>query len=84
VFDAEYAEIRVASGAMANLYAFMATCKLGDRIIVPPAAIGGHVTHHEAGAAGLFGLEIHAAPVDAAAYTVDVDGLRSRWRKAHT
>jgi glycine/serine hydroxymethyltransferase len=57
VFDASYAEIRVASGAMANLYAFMATCKPGDTIIAPPAAIGGHVTHHDAGCAGLYGLQ---------------------------
>ena len=76
IFQAKYAEIRVASGAMANLYAFMATCKPGDRIIVPPASIGGHVTHHMAGAAGLYGLEIHEAPVDAANFTVDPDGLR--------
>ncbi len=76
IFQAKYAEIRVASGAMANLYAFMATCKPGDRIIVPPASIGGHVTHHTAGAAGLYGLEIHEAPVDAANFTIDLDGLR--------
>lgn len=75
VFDAAYAEIRVASGAIANLYAFMATCKPGDAIIVPPATIGGHVTHHEAGVAGLYGLTIHRAPVDADGYTVDLDGL---------
>jgi glycine hydroxymethyltransferase len=78
IFQAKYAEIRVASGAMANLYAFMATCKPGDRIIVPPASIGGHVTHHMAGAAGLYGLDIHEAPVDAANFTVDLDGLRTR------
>ena len=76
IFQARYAEIRVASGALANLYAFMATCKPGDRIIVPPASIGGHVTHHLAGAAGLYGLEIHEAPVDAANFTVDLAGLR--------
>ena len=40
IFQARYAEIRLASGAMANLYAFMATCKPGDVIIVPPASIG--------------------------------------------
>jgi glycine hydroxymethyltransferase len=62
---------------MANLYAFMATCKPGDKIIVPPASIGGHVTHHMAGAAGLYGLEIHDAPVAAASFTVDLDGLRN-------
>ena len=76
MFQAKYAEIRVASGAMANLYAFMATCKPGDRIIVPPASIGGHVTHQMAGAAGLYGLDIHEAPVDAANFTIDLDGLR--------
>jgi len=76
VFNAKYAEIRVASGALSNLYSFMATCKPGDGIIVPVPAIGGHVTHHEAGAAGLYGLNIHPAPVDAARYTVDLDALR--------
>lgn len=81
MFRARFAEIRVASGAMANLYAFMATAKPGDRIIVPPGSIGGHVTHHAPGAAGLYGLEIHAAPVDAAGYTVDLDALRDQARR---
>jgi len=77
VFDAQFAEIRVASGAMANLYGFMATCKPGDTIIAPPATIGGHVTHHTAGCAGLFGLRIVEAPVHADGYTVDLDALRA-------
>ena len=76
VFGSAYAEIRVGSGAMANLYAFMSTCQPGDSIIVAPASIGGHVTHQQAGAAGLYGLDIHEAPVDASGYCVDVDGLR--------
>ena len=75
VFDASYAEVRVPSGAMANLYAFMATTSPGDAIIVPPANIAGHVTHHAPGAAGLYGLDVHEAPVDAERYTVDVEGL---------
>ena len=75
VFGATFAEIRVAAGAMANLYMFMAAARPGDTIIVPPAAVGGHVTHHQAGAAGLYGLDIREAPVDADGYTVDVKGL---------
>src|SRR3954453_3154750 len=75
VFDCRYAEIRVGSGALANLYAFMATCRPGDAIIVPPASIGGHITHRGPGAAGLYGLEIHEYPIDAAQFTVDVEGL---------
>jgi len=80
-FDAKYAEIRVASGALSNLYAFMATCKPGDSIIVPPASIGGHVTHHHAGAAGLYGLDIHQAPVNADGYTIDVAALQTLAQK---
>lgn len=75
VFTAEFAEVRVLSGAMANLYAFMATCRPGDAIIVPPATIGGHVTHNAAGCAGLYGLEVHEAPVDSEHYTVDPAGV---------
>lgn len=80
VFGATYAEIRVPSGAIANLYAFMVAAKAGDCIIAPPPAIGGHVTHHGAGAAGLYGIVTHAAPVDASGYTVDVAALREQAR----
>src|SRR3546814_10158269 len=76
VFGAEHVEIRVPSGSIANLYVFMATAKPGDTIIAPPAAIGGHVTHHRAGSAGLYGLLTHSAPVAPKTYTVDVDALR--------
>jgi glycine hydroxymethyltransferase len=75
VFDSSYAEIRVGSGALANAYGFLASCAPGDSIIVPPAAIGGHATHHRQGVAGLLGLDIHEMPIDAARYTVDLDGL---------
>lgn len=80
MFGARYAEIRVASGSMANLYAFMLAARPGERIIVPPPQVGGHVTHHMAGCAGLYGLEVHSAPVDAEGYTVDVDALRAQAR----
>jgi len=81
VFNAKYVEIRVPSGALANLYVFMAVAKPGDTIIAPPPAIGGHVTHHAAGAAGLYGLVTHPAPVDADRYTVDVKALREDARR---
>ena len=81
IFDARFAEIRVSSGAMANLYGFMALTAPGDKIIVPPAEIGGHITHHNPGCAGLYGLEIVYGPVDAAAYTYDLDQLRDQARR---
>ncbi len=76
VFGATHAEVRVASGALANLYGFMALAKPGDAIIAPPPSIGGHVTHHAEGCAGLYGLVTHAAPVDADGFTVDLPALR--------
>jgi len=77
IFNAAYAEIRVPSGAMANMYGFMATCDPGDSIIVPPGTVGGHVTHHTAGCAGLYHLDIHEAPVNGDAYTIDIDALQA-------
>jgi glycine hydroxymethyltransferase len=76
VFRSRYAEFRVASGSIANLYAFMALCEPGDTIVAPPASIGGHVTHHGAGSAGMFRLKTVAAPINPQRYTVDIDALR--------
>lgn len=76
VFGARFAEIRVPSGSIANLFVFLATCDAGDAIIVPPQSIGGHITHHQPGAAGLVGLKIYPAPVDPENYTVDISGLK--------
>lgn len=81
VFEARHAEIRVPSGAIANLYGFMATCQPGDTIIVPPASIGGHVTHHMAGCAGLFGLNIVHAPIQPDGYTLDIGQLEDIAKK---
>ncbi|PCH73949.1 MAG: serine hydroxymethyltransferase [Rhodobacteraceae bacterium] len=83
VFNARFAEIRVGSGALANLYGFMALTKPGDAIIAPPATIGGHVTHQGDGCAGLYGLKTHLAPVNADGYTLDLDGLRDLARRTN-
>ena len=77
IFGARHAEVRVGSGALANLYGFMALARPGDAIIAPPASIGGHVTHHKPGCAGLYGLTSHPAPVDVDGYTVDIPALRA-------
>ncbi len=76
VFGSTYAEFRVPSGAIANLYAFMATTEPHDTIIAPPASIGGHVTHHKGGSAGLYRLNTISAPVNQTGYTIDIDALR--------
>ncbi|MBT4932774.1 MAG: aminotransferase class I/II-fold pyridoxal phosphate-dependent enzyme [Rhodospirillaceae bacterium] len=81
LFEAPFAEIRVPSGAIANLYTFMATCKAGDAIMAFPGEMGGHVTHHSAGCAGLYGLDIHPVPYDAARMTIDLERLAKEARR---
>ena len=76
VFNARFVEHRVASGSIANLYAYMATTKPGDTILAFSDAAAGHVTHHKAGAAGLYGLTTIDAAFDADQMDVDIPGLR--------
>ncbi|HEY6411171.1 MAG TPA: aminotransferase class I/II-fold pyridoxal phosphate-dependent enzyme, partial [Ktedonobacteraceae bacterium] len=75
IFHCRYVEFRVASGSLANLYAYMACTKPGDRIMALPASAGGHVTHNTEGAAGLCGLEVHPIPFDAASMEVNLAEL---------
>lgn len=81
LFAAPFAEIRVGSGALANLYSFMATARPGDSIMAFTGDMGGHVTHHQAGAAGLYGLTTHPVPFDRARMNVDLDRLRSEAKR---
>ncbi|MEZ5215063.1 MAG: aminotransferase class I/II-fold pyridoxal phosphate-dependent enzyme [Ilumatobacteraceae bacterium] len=74
-FRCRYAETRVPSGSLANLYAYLATCRPGDRVISFGDAAAGHPTHHANGAAGLLGLEIAEMPFDTERMDVDLDGL---------
>ncbi len=76
LFNARFVEHRVGSGSLANLYAYMATCKPGDAIMAFSDAAAGHPTHHEIGAAGLYGLKVHDVPFDVARMDIDADGLR--------
>ena len=75
LFQAKYVEYRVPSGSIANLYAYMATTKPGDKIMSFSDAAAGHVTHHAEGAAGLYGLEIHEVPFVFAQMDVDPEAL---------
>jgi glycine hydroxymethyltransferase len=81
VFRCDFAEHRVASGSIANLYAYMATCEPGDTVVAFPAAFAGHVTHHAAGAAGLYRLRVLEMPMEAAAMSIDLDALRALARR---
>jgi glycine hydroxymethyltransferase len=72
LFDAPFAESRVPSGSIANLYAYLASTRPGDRVMAFSDAAAGHATHHAAGAAGLAHLEVHEIPFDADRMDVDL------------
>jgi len=55
----------------------MATSQAGDTIITPPPTIAGHVTHHNDGAAGLYGVDIQYAPINPMTYSVDLAALKT-------
>lgn len=78
IFKCEYVEFRVGSGSLANLYAYMACTKPGDRILALPDEAAGHVTHHPPGAAGLYGLEVHDVPFDGSKMAVDLEELEQQ------
>ncbi|MFN8482719.1 MAG: aminotransferase class I/II-fold pyridoxal phosphate-dependent enzyme [Anaerolineae bacterium] len=80
LFDAPYAEYRVPSGTISNLYVYMATTKPGDKIMAFSDAAAGHVSHHVAGAAGLYGLDIHEAPFDVARMDIDAAAFVAKAR----
>ena len=49
---AEFAEVRPTSATLANLAVYAAVAQPGDTIAVLPGWAGGHLSHHEIGAAG--------------------------------
>jgi len=75
VFDAGFAEVRVMSGAAANLTTFMAACRPGDTVIAAPDTTSGYLTPSAAGAAGLYGVQTVPAPIDPARAMIDIDAL---------
>lgn len=83
IFKCQFAEFRVGSGSLANLYTYMATTNPGDVVMAFSEAAAGHVTHHQAGAAGLYKLDIHEVPYNAAQMTVDLIALREQVQTLH-
>jgi glycine hydroxymethyltransferase len=75
VMGAEFAEVRPTSATLANLAVYTALARPGDTIAVLPDWAGGHLSHHEAGAAGVRGLRVAPLPYDAERLDVDVQAL---------
>ncbi len=72
---ARFAELRPTSATLANLAVYTALARPGDTIAVLPDWAGGHLSHHEVGAAGVRGLRVAPLPYDTDALDVDLAAL---------
>jgi len=64
------------SGAVANLVAYKALAKYGDRISGLSIPAGGHISHTRVSAAGFMGLQEVSYPFDNREMNIDVDATR--------
>src|SRR5260221_12623288 len=62
LFGANYAELRVGSGALAKLYAFMATSQPADRTMAFPGGMGGPTPPNPDAAPALYRLDTQPRP----------------------
>lgn len=74
-FRAEFAEVRVQSGTLANLAVYSTFAEPGDTIAVLPEAAGGHISHHGYGAPSIRGVEVVDLPYDVQRMNVDLEKL---------
>jgi glycine hydroxymethyltransferase len=75
VMEARFAEVRPTSATLANLAVYTALARPGDTIAVLPDWAGGHLSHHEVGAAGVRGLRVVGLPYDPDELDVDLQRL---------
>ncbi len=78
LFGCGYANVQPHCGANANIAAFMAMCKPGDRILSLPIKSGGHLSHGlKPNFSGTF-YEIHDYDVDPDTERLDYDAIAAR------
>src|SRR5262245_49312111 len=77
LMGAAFAEIRPTSATLANLAVYSAVAAPGDTVAVLPGWAGGHLSHHEIGAAGIRGLRIVDLPYDLRRFDVDPGALET-------
>ena len=81
LFDAERANVQPHSGSTANMTAYLAFCKPGEKILGLSLSHGGHLTHgHPVNFSGLFFEAVHYE-VDPQTETIDYDRLRDQARR---
>ena len=76
IFGAEHANVQPISGVTANIAAFFALAKPGDRAFSLSVPCGGHISHHRFSAAGIRGVNVTDYPFDNETLNIDIDKTR--------
>ena len=76
IFNAEHANVQPISGVTANIAAFFALAKPGDKAFSLSVPCGGHISHHRFSAAGIRGVKVIEYPFDMENLNIDVDETR--------
>ncbi len=76
MFGAEHANVQPISGVTANIAAFFALAKPGDRAFSLSVPCGGHISHHRFSAAGIRGVNVTDYPFDNESLNIDIDKTR--------
>jgi glycine hydroxymethyltransferase len=81
LFDAERANVQPHSGSTANMTAYLAFCKPGDKILGLSLSHGGHLTHgHPVNFSGLMFEAVHYE-VEPGHETIDYDKMREQAKR---
>jgi len=81
MMGAKFCSVRPVSGTVANMLAFLALAKHGDRMLALKETDGGHKTFQSAGLAGTLGLKFNPMPFNPEEMVVDLDGLKREAKK---
>jgi glycine hydroxymethyltransferase len=81
LFGTGHAVVQFLSGMQANIGAFNALLRPGDKVVSAPPRHGGHYSHGPNGPLRFFSAKVLDVPFDPSAYNVDLDGLRDLFER---
>lgn len=77
-FQANFVDVRPISGTLANFAVFSALAERGDVVMNLGIQGGSHVSHEQAGAVGVLGLQSCALPFDEVNLKLDLDKIEAK------
>ncbi len=77
-FKADFVDVRPISGTLANFAVFSALAERGDKVMNLGIQGGSHVSHEQAGAVGVLGLDSEPLPFDAINLKLDLPKIEEK------